>query len=244
MPVEILLFVFFISLFLGSFYNVVALRTLSKEKLAMPPSHCTSCNHRLSPLDLVPVFSWLFLKGKCRYCKTKISGIYPFGELLTASAYTIIIWKYGFTFEGFAQIAFITMLIIATVTDLKETWVPDRFFIIGIMLVIIIRIAGGIPVLSNILGGLGAFAMMFAIYIFSGERLGGADVKLYALIGLALGFVPSVASLFYACIVALSINIPALIMKKKSKVQEIPFVPYMTIGVLLVYILGVITLPY
>lgn len=72
-----------LSLFIGSFLNVVALRVPNKESIIYPPSHCPVCQHRLTALDLIPVFSYIGLKGKCRYCGEKISIIYPFGELMT-----------------------------------------------------------------------------------------------------------------------------------------------------------------
>lgn len=236
MPIYFYAFIFFISLFLGSFYNVVGLRTLSGEKISLPPSHCTSCNHRLSPLDLVPLFSWLFLRGKCRYCKEKISPIYPFGELLTAISYTLIIYTYGYSWESLVHIIFITLMIIATVTDLKETMVPDRFFIIGLALIFPIRMLTGTPIIPYLIGGGGAFLLMLAILLLSGGKLGGADVKLYALIGSALGFLPAIETLFYASMIGLLFNIPFIIMKKKDKAAEIPFVPFITLGILVVYI--------
>ncbi|WP_153011982.1 prepilin peptidase [Tepidibacillus decaturensis] len=72
-----------LTLFIGSFLNVVALRIPKNESIIYPPSHCPSCQHRLSVLDLIPVLSYIGLKGKCRYCRVKISPIYPLGELLT-----------------------------------------------------------------------------------------------------------------------------------------------------------------
>ena len=237
MPTFIYLFVFFISLFLGSFYNVVALRTLSGESLAFPASHCTTCNHTLKPRDLTPVFSWLFLGGKCRYCSDKISPLYPFGELLTALSYTLIVWKFGFTLETLIHIVFITVMIWATITDLKTTMVPDRFVVFGLLAVGALRIYSGEMVGTYFLSALLSFGLLFLIFILSGGRMGGADVKLYALIGLTIGFSGSFASLFYASFIGVIANIPMLIKKKEP--VEIPFVPFITAGVLFTYIINV-----
>lgn len=234
--------VFVMSLFLGSFYNVVGLRTLSKEGLSFPPSHCTSCNHRLSALDLFPVLSYLFLGGKCRYCKQKISHIYPFGELLTGMAYTIVVFKFGFTLEALIQIVFITIMIFSTVTDLKEHIVPDRFVVLGLILVLVLRIISGENLLNYITSSLIAFGILLVILVASNGRMGGADVKLYALIGLAIGLNNSICSLFYASFVALVINFKILL-ESKEKRPEIPFVPYITVGILATYIMNIYSLP-
>ena len=231
--------VFLISLILGSFYNVVGLRTLSGESLSFPPSHCVNCNHRLTFFDLFPVFSYLFLGGKCRYCKKKISYIYPFGELLTATSYTLILYKFGFTFEALIQIVFITFMIFATTTDLKETMVPDRFVIIGSILVLTMRLLQDDLLTYYVLSGVISYGVMYLIFILSKERLGGADVKLYGLIGLAIG-ADALGSLFYASMIGVLFHIPIIIMNKGKvdRGREIPFVPFITLGVLCTYFLN------
>lgn len=231
-------FVFLIGLIFGSFYNVVALRTLSGEKLAFPPSHCTSCQHRLSILDLFPVFSYMFLGGKCRYCKAKISPIYPTGELLTAVSYTIVVHTFGFTMEGLIQIVFITVMIWATMTDLKETMVPNRFVVVGLTLVLSLRLIDGVDITHYLMSSAVSFGALLLILILSRGKMGGADVKLYALIGLSIGLMDSVGSLFYAALIALAFQVP-IIIKNKGKIdreKEIPFVPFITLGVLCTYL--------
>lgn len=237
MPIFIYVFIFFISLFLGSFYNVISLRTLSGENLAFPASHCTSCNHQLKGLDLVPVLSWTFLGGKCRYCKDPISSIYPFGELLTATAYTLIVWRFGFTYATIIHIVFIAVMIWATITDLKETIVPDRFVVIGLVLVGLLRLFSGEPIGPYLISALLSFCALFLILILSGGKMGGADVKLYALIGLAVGLGAATGSLFYASFIGVLANLPMLLKKKES--LEIPFVPFITLGILLTYVVNV-----
>lgn len=231
--------IFIFGLVLGSFYNVIALRTLSGESLAFPPSHCAKCNHRLSLFDLVPILSWLFLKGKCRYCRDKISPIYPIGELLTAFSYTFIVYQFGFTMTALIQIVFITAMIWSTMTDLKATMVPDRFIVIGLIAVLILRIIHGENLVYYLISSIISFAILFVIFWLSGGKMGGADVKLYSLIGLSIGVMDAMGSLFYASVIALLFQIP-LIIKNKGKIdrtKEIPFVPFITLGVLCTYVL-------
>lgn len=234
-----ILIAFLIGIIFGSFYNVVSLRTLSGESLSYPPSHCVNCNHKLSFLDLFPVFSWLFLKGKCRYCKQPISPVYPFIELLTGASYALLVFKFGLTMETLIQITFITTMIVSTVTDIKERIVPDRFIVIGIILVLGLRIIDGEMLFHYIISGIIAFTILFLILILSKGRMGGADVKLYALIGLSIGWMDSIGSLFYASMIAL-IYYGSIALKNKGRLdgkQEIPFVPFITLGVLCTYFL-------
>lgn len=231
--------VFLIGITFGSFYNVVALRTLSGEKLSFPPSHCTKCNHRLSALDLIPILSWVTLRGKCRYCGERISPIYPAGEMFTGLAYLAVVYKFGITLEGLIQVTFITAMLWATIADMKERIVPDRFILIGVISVLLLRIYSGVDLTSYILSGIGAFLAMYLIFILSNGRMGGADVKIYALIGLSIGWMDALGSLFYASIIGLVFQIPFIIMNnwKVDKEKEIPFIPFITIGVLCTYFL-------
>lgn len=232
--------IFIIGLVLGSFYNVVALRTLSGENLAFPASHCTICEHQLHLLDLVPVFSWLFLRGKCRYCGDKISPIYPIGELLTAVSYTMIFHYFGFTMEALIQAVFITIMIWATMTDLKATMVPDRFVVIGLISVLSLRLISGGYIIPYLIAAAVSFSAMFLLLVLSGGKMGGADVKLYSLIGLSIGLQDAMGSLFYAAIIALLFQIPIIIANKGvDREKQIPFVPFITLGVLATYVLDI-----
>lgn len=227
--------VFIISLFLGSFYNVVGLRTLSGEGMVTGRSHCVYCNHDLSFLDMIPFFSYIFLRGRCRYCKEKVSFIYPFGEILTGVSYTLIVNKYGFTVETLMNLAFITILIVSTVTDLKAQLVPNRFTVIGLIIVLAFRLIFNLEPVQFVISGVGAFAVLYAIFFLSGGKMGGADVKIYSLIGLSRGFVNSMLSLFFASCIALVVSLIAYFFGKDIKGLRIPFIPFITLGVLVTY---------
>lgn len=233
-----LVFVFFVSLFFGSFYNVVGLRTLEGKNFVLPSSSCPTCNHKLGPIDLVPIFSFVFLGGKCRHCKAKISKIYPLGELLTAISYTLIFYVYRFNFslEILTQLTFITFMIITTITDMKERIVPNKLIIFGILSVFTLRLISQQHIINYSIQGILSFGVLFLIFALSGGKMGGADVKIYALIGLSIGLLGAIKSLLYASIVALIFNIGKLTNKDKRK-TEIPFFPFITIGILLVYLI-------
>ena len=99
MEIAYSIFFFIFGIVFGSFYNVVGLRVPKKESIVSPPSHCTSCQRRLTALDLVPIFSYIFLRGKCRTCGVKISPIYMATELLTGVLFAFSYWKLGFSAE-------------------------------------------------------------------------------------------------------------------------------------------------
>lgn len=226
---------FVVGLVMGSFYNVVALRVASKEKLTYPPSHCTKCGHKLKPIDLIPLLSYMLLKGKCRYCGEEISRVYPIGELLTAIAYLIIINKYGVSLEGFIHIVFITILIIVSITDMNERIVYNEHLIFGLIAVALMRVMGNANIMYYVMSGVVSFVLMLMIFIISKKRLGGGDVKLYALVGLAIGLTESILSFFYASIVGVALNMDKVVHAERRE-QEIPFVPYILIGVMITYI--------
>ena len=150
--------VVFYGLVLGSFFNVVAIRLLKKESIAFPPSHCTQCNHRLHILDLIPVFSYIFLKGKCRYCQTKISALYPFGELLTAISIFFVYKNVGLSLELIPALLLTVLLVVSVLTDIREQLILDKVTLPMLGLLVISRIfIGTEPFWYYLLGGESAF---------------------------------------------------------------------------------------
>ena len=122
-----LLLVYFIiiGLCVGSFLNVVVLRGLSGESIVLTPSHCTKCDHKLAWYDNIPVLSYLFLRGKCRYCSEKISPQYPLVELFTALVFVGIYLKYGMTLNTVCLLFAASTCIVMAVTDIKEKVILD-----------------------------------------------------------------------------------------------------------------------
>jgi leader peptidase (prepilin peptidase)/N-methyltransferase len=128
MTIFFYIIVFMYGLVIGSFLNVCIWRIPLGESVVKPPSHCTKCGTRLTALDLVPLFSYLFLRGKCRYCKVKISIKYPLMELLTAIIYLPLFYKYGHNgqyIEFFAAAYLMSILIVVFFIDLKHRKIPN-----------------------------------------------------------------------------------------------------------------------
>ena len=110
---------------LGSFYNVVGYRIPKGESLISPSSHCTKCNHKLGASELVTIFSWIFIQGKCKNCGQKISAFYPIFEFSSGLLFMISYLIFGFSIEFFISITFISMLLIIIISDYQTYIIPD-----------------------------------------------------------------------------------------------------------------------
>ena len=236
----ILLFFIFGTIF-GSFYNVVGYRIPKGESLLYPSSHCTKCNHKLKPLELIPIFSFLIQGGKCRKCKDKISWFYPIFEFSSGLLFALSYVIFGFSLECLLSIVFISMLLIIIISDYQTMIIPDSILIFFSVLIIIIKyfIVGLNGIGISILHALGSFIFMlllklFGDFLFKKESMGGGDIKLMAVFGLMFGFPMSIVSVFIASFIGLPIS---LIVIKKKDSHEIPFGPFLAISAILIVLL-------
>ncbi len=117
----------------GSFLNVCICRLPEEQSIVSPPSHCPKCNTKLKIKDLVPLFSFLFLRGRCRYCRAPISWRYFIVELITGLLFAATFFRYGFSIDFLAYVAFISALIVAFVVDMEYLIIPDQVWIVGII---------------------------------------------------------------------------------------------------------------
>ena len=236
--------IFIIGLVFGSFFNVVGYRLPNNMSIIYPNSSCTNCGHRLKFYELIPVISYIFLKGKCKCCKKKISIFYPFFELLTAILFLISYLIFGLNMKFVIAITFISILIIISISDIKYYIIPDEVLIVGVILILIEYIINMFindlsfidAFVTPLLNALGSFIGLYLFklmgdYMFKKESLGGGDIKLMFLIGLVLGFDMSIVTLFIAAFVALPLSIIDLL-KKDSNV--LPFGPYLSIASLII----------
>ena len=225
---------FIIGAFLGSFYNVIGSRIPKEESIIYPPSHCTHCNHRLKPYELIPIISYIIQKGKCRKCHKKIGIIYPMSEIITGIIFMISYKIYGPKPELIITLTFISMLIIITISDLNYMIIPDSILIFfTLALAIEIAIINGIDKLPiALINGTISFIMMYLLkklgdFIFKKESMGGGDIKLMFLIGMTLSFNQSLLTLFLASLIGLPLSL--LLMKNKES-HIIPFGPLLAIS--------------
>ena len=229
---------FMIGAILGSFYYVVAYRIPKGESIVFPPSHCPNCNHRLGPLELVPIFSYLFQMGKCKNCKCKISVFYPLFEIVCGLLFGLSYLSYGFSLDLIIVLTFISMVMITSLSDIYYMIISDGVLIFfGIALLIEMFIIYGLYyALIHLLYGLISFAIMYSIkllgdFLFKRESMGGGDIKLMFIFGLMFGWQMVIVCIFLASIIGLPIS---LILMKKDDNHILPFGPYLGIAAILI----------
>lgn len=240
---SIVLLFFVLGTVFGSFYNVVGYRVPKGESLIYPSSHCTKCNHKLGALELIPILSFLFLGGKCKKCKDKISWFYPIFEFISGILFALSFVVYGFSLECLLSIVFISMLLIIIISDYQTMTIPDSILIVFSIFIIILKyfIVGIEGIGISLLHALGAFVFMlllklFGDFLFKKESMGGGDIKLLAVFGLMFGFPMSIVSVFLAAIIGFPIS---LIMLKNHNSHEIPFGPFLAVSAILIVLLKI-----
>ena len=179
------LFMFIIGTIFGSFYNVVGYRIPNGESIVFPPSHCPKCNHKLKPLELIPLLSYIFQKGKCTKCHESIGIFYPLFELITGLLFCFSLKVYGMTSNLIIILSFISMLLIITISDINYLIIPDiiLLFFSVLMLLEIVFCKGINEVIFALTNGLISFFIMYIIkkfgdFVFKKESMGGGDIKL------------------------------------------------------------------
>jgi len=161
---------FLIGACVGSFLNVIAIRSLAEKNWLIPSSACLSCEHKLGPFELIPVASYFLLGGKCKHCQAKISWQYPAVELFTALWFMLVIWHFGLTPNGLGMLYFSAVLITVTVTDFREKLIPHEItypsIILGIFFSTVVR-----DDLVGTMAGIGGSYILFDFIAFYGLKL-------------------------------------------------------------------------
>ncbi len=228
------IFYFLYGLVIGSFLNVVIYRLPLKLSIAVGRSMCPGCKTNLTAFDLIPLFSFLFLKGKCRYCGARISLRYPLVELLTAVLFVLCFVRFGFTVQSVIICVFFCIMISASFIDLDYKYVPNRFSVMICVLGLISIFAyPEISLSSRILGALLVGGVMLAISYLTKGGIGGGDIKLFFSAGFLLGFKLNLLSLALGYVFAGAYVIVPYIRKKLPKNFEVPMVPFFSISFLL-----------
>lgn len=239
MEVFILIFIFVIGTLLGSFYNVVGYRLPKGQSIVFPPSHCPNCNHRLGASELIPILSFIFLKGKCKHCRQKISAFYPIFEFLTGLLFVISYIIFGPTKEFLLAITFVSLLIIIVVSDYEFMIIEDSVLIFFSILLFaeIWWVNGLTKALYSLLNGILAFFTMWALkkfgdFLFKKESMGGGDIKLLFIFGMVLSYPIAILSIFLGSLIGLPIS---LIIMAKKKAHIIPFGPFLALGAIILF---------
>jgi leader peptidase (prepilin peptidase) / N-methyltransferase len=234
----------------GSFINAVVWRIHSGRRIAKGRSMCPECKHELSVLDLVPIVSWMWLRGRCRYCHKPISIQYPIVELLTGIVFALsyaamqphmLVGWMAFVF----WLYFVVVLIILSVYDLRWLLLPDKVMlpaigVAGAMIIILGVMSGGWQsALSAAVAALAAGGAFYAIAAVSGGKwLGGGDIKLVFLMGLLLGLGKMGLAMLIAFNSAALIGVILILTKVKGRRDYIPFGPFLVFGTVIAMLYG------
>ncbi|WP_040228956.1 prepilin peptidase [Bhargavaea cecembensis] len=230
---------FIYGLVFGSFFNVVGLRVPKGESIVRPPSHCPNCGRRLTAADLVPFFSFVFLKGKCRGCGSKIQWVYPVMELLTGISFALSFLRFGFSGELIVALLFMSLLVIITVSDLAYMLIPDKFLLLFGVPLAVLRVALPLdPWWDSVAAAIVLPGVLLVTAIVSKGGMGGGDIKLYVAIGIVLGTVDSFLSLFFAALLGAVFGIIHLRRQGKGRRTPIPFGPWIALGAAIAYLYG------
>ncbi len=223
------IFIFILGAVIGSFLNVVIYRIPLGKNIAFPASHCPQCHTPLKWWHNIPILSWVFLRGKCYFCHAPISKRYPIIELISGILFVIIylkvglVWQLPFVFASFASLLALSMI------DFDHMAVPDSVNITALLFALIqpdfIHAA-----LYALIAAIGLYTVgLIASWLAKKEAMGSADVIVAGTMGALLGFPLFFVAIFLSAILAM---VPALIYREKG----VPFVPFLALGTLIVYI--------
>lgn len=230
------IFIFLFGLLIGSFLNVCIYRIPKKESIVFPSSHCPKCDHPLEFYDLVPVLSYIFQRGRCRYCGDAISPRYALVELLNALMYLVVFYFYGFTLDFIFYAIITSILIVITFVDLDIMEIPD-IFVVSLLLVSVLHKALNCFIyniefgfLDSLLGFLVSGILFLLIITVSKGGMGGGDMTLIAALGFILGLKKIAVTILLSFLYGSIISIFLLASKLKTRKDPIPFGPFIVLG--------------
>jgi leader peptidase (prepilin peptidase)/N-methyltransferase len=231
-----------LGLVIGSFLNVCIYRIPLEQSIAFPPSHCTNCDHKLEPLDLIPIISYIFLGGRCKYCKAKISVRYPVIEIVNGILYLLIYLKFGLTIITLKYCVLASLLIVIGMIDFDTQFVFTNTIIfggvVGIGFVILQAVINKNGVMDLLLGGIiGVGVIGLIVYLTKG--MGEGDIEIAGICGLFLGIKGILLGLFLAVILGGIVGIIILLLKLKKAKDKMAFGPCIAIGSLISMLFGV-----
>lgn len=254
---------FVIGILFGSFANVIVYRIRNQEKgIFFGRSRCPFCKHQLQTIDLIPLISFIFLKGKCRYCKKSISFRYFSGELVMGFLFALVGFYHPISLESniVSQLplilTFLLILFVLTIVmyyDFLYMEIPDSVMIPAILFALIISFSDPTLLLRSgslvfgieslplyaLIGGLIPFLFFaFQIIISQGAWMGGGDLRIGAFMGIVLGIKLVLVALLISYIIGALFGIFAIIFTKKGMKSQIPFAPFLTIGTIVALFWG------
>lgn len=230
---------FILGLVFGSFFNVVGLRLPKNIPFTSDRSRCPHCGQALTLMENIPLLSFLFLIGKCRNCKGKISILYPAIELTSGILFAWSFYLLGWQTELIIALLLVSMLMVILVSDLKYMVIPDSVLLFFLPLFIIFRMLEPLePWWSSIAAALTGFLLLALIIIISRGGMGAGDMKLFGLLGIVLGVNKLLMTFFLSAMIGSIVGVILLAAKSINRKQPVPFGPFIVIASLITYYFG------
>ncbi len=228
---------------IGSFLNVCIDRLPSHQSLVFPASRCTSCQRRLSVKDLIPVFSYIWLRGRCRYCQTPIPRRLLWVEIGTGAIFAFLYWYYGLSIELGIVSFYLCLFLIILVIDFEHHLILNKVIypsvVVALALSIFLPELDSVPsIASAAAGGAVGLGLFLLIAIVSRGGMGWGDVKMAALIGLVTGFPLIFVTILLAVILGGLVAWILILLKVKSRKQSIPFGPFLSLATMATLLWG------
>lgn len=228
--------IFLVGLVIGSFLTVCIVRIPLGESVVFPRSRCPYCQTVIAWHDNLPLISFLFLKGRCRWCAQPIAPRYPLIEFLNGLGYLWLFWHFGWGWTFVVYAGFFSALLTVTWIDWDYQIIPDVITLPGIVLgwlaaTVVLPIGWLDSLIGTVIGGGVLLIMAWASpYLLGKEGLGGGDIKFLAMIGAFLGWKLALMTLFLASILGASVGVGLLACKVMQRGQYLPFGPFLAVG--------------
>ncbi len=235
--VLIYIIVILFGMMIGSFLNVVILRLPKGKSIVTAPSRCMDCGKKIKWYELIPVFSWLMLKGRCSGCKSPISAQYPLVEAVTGVLYAIIFCRFGISIETILYMSMTSALLALSVIDFRTYEIPAGF---NVFLAVVgaARVAADLHNWHQYLIGFFAVSVfLLLVFLITGGRgIGGGDIKLMAVCGLILGWKLILVAFLTGCVLGSVLHLIRMAVQKEGAV--LAFGPYLSLGVFIAALWG------
>ena len=226
----IILILFLYGIVIGSFINVLIYRVPKKENIVTKRSHCMECGYQLKWYDLIPIFSYLFLRGRCRKCGARISVQYPIIEAVNGILYVLLFLKYRLSIETLLYCLLFSALLALSIIDFRTFEIPVGFNYFILVLGIARVVTDYRNWLLYVIGLVSVSAVLLLIFLITkGRGIGGGDVKLMAATGLLLGWKLNVLGFVIGCILGAVIHV--IRMKVSKEGRTLAMGPYLSAGI-------------
>lgn len=233
------LFVFVFGCCIGSFLNVLVYRVPNHISFVKGRSFCPNCHAPIKNRDLIPILSFLFLRGKCRGCGQRISPRYPLVEAFAGLLAALCFWRFDFTIQALVAFAFCAILLTVALIDHDTMTIPNGL-IIALMVPALccVFLFPSVGLLARVIGFFAVSLPMLLLNLLIPDCFGGGDIKLMAVCGFALGWQNTLVAAFLAVLLCGVVSVYLLAIKRVGKGCHIAFGPYLTVGLATAFLYG------